>query len=286
MITLDDPIPADIRKPWVIAHLQPFPPVAARLMRMVAADDVVFRGVADLIRSDTAFSVEVLRLANSPLLGCRRKILSILHAVAILGLDRMKALVMMVALRNFLSAAQHMPALVRCWRHSLAAAYLTQDIGVACWLDKDQCYTAGLMHDLGRLAMLATYPGEYAALLDDLDRSGRDPLEAERKKFEIDHCAVGCWLITEWDLPEDFLAVVGTHHSEPREGVFEIADAVRVGCRMADRLGFQVAGPAPSTSFDDLLACLPSGAAAKLKPEAGMALELADRINAVECSLM
>ena len=84
----------------------------------------------------------------------------------------------------------------------------------------------------------------------------------------------------------DYTSYLGTHHSEPREGVFEIADAVRVGCRMADRLGFQVAGPAPSTSFDDLLACLPSGAAAKLKPEAGMALELADRINAVECSLM
>jgi len=286
MITKDDPIPAETQKPWVVARLQPFPPVAARLMRKVATDEVNFRGVAGLIRSDTAFSTEVLRLANSPLLGCRRKVLSILHAVAILGLERVKALVMMVALRDFLSASQHMPALVRCWRHSLAAAYLTQDIGVACWLDRDQSYTAGLMHDLGRMALLATYPGEYATLLDDLDRSGRDPLEAERKKFEIDHCAVGCWLISEWDLPEDFLAIVGTHHSEPRQDIFEIADAVRVGCRLADRLGFQVAGPAPSSSFDDLVAHLPAGAAGKLKPEAEMALDLADRINAVECSLM
>lgn len=285
-MVVHDPTPADTQKPWVIARLQPFPPVAARLMRMVATDDVVFRGVAELIRSDTTFSAEVLRLANSPLLGCRRKILSILHAVAILGLERVKSLVMMVALRNFLSASLHIPSLMRCWRHSLAAAFLAQDIGVSCWLDRDQCYTAGLMHDLGRLALLATYPNEYAEMLEEVDASGCDPLEAERRKFEIDHCAIGSWLITEWDLPEDFLAIVGTHHSEPRREGFDIADAVRVACRMADVLGFQAVGSVPSFTLDDLAASLPEAAAAKLKPENEMILELADRINAVECSLM
>lgn len=254
-------------------------------MRMVATDDVAFRGVAELIRADTTFSAEVLRLANSPLLGCRRKILSILHAVAILGLERVKSLVMMVALRNFLSASMHIPSLMRCWRHSLAVAFLTEDIGLACWLDRDQCYTAGLIHDLGRMALLATYPAEYAETLESIDRSGGDPLEAERQRFEIDHCAIGSWLISEWNLPEDFLAIVGTHHADPRVDACDIPNAVRLACRMADALGFQAVGN-PSASLDDVIRQAPPSVADRLKPEDEMILDLADRINAVECSLM
>ena len=86
-------------------------------MRMVSTDEVVFRRVAELIRVDPAFSAEVLRVANSPLLGCRQEVRGILNALAILGLDRLKGLVMTVALRNFLSAALDVPVLLRCWRH-------------------------------------------------------------------------------------------------------------------------------------------------------------------------
>lgn len=275
-----------IRKPWVVAKLQPFPAVAAKLTRMVAADDADFRGVAELIRVDTAFSTEVLRLANSPLLGCRRQILSILHALAILGLERIKSLVMMVALRNFLGAALRVPILQRCWRHSLACAFLCQEIGAACWLDKDECYTAGLMHDLGRLALLATFPSDYANLLQSADESGCDLLEAERDFLEIDHCAVGCWLITEWDLPEDFLAVVGTHHAEPPAGSFDVAAVVRAACRMADVMGFQVAGPPPAIALAEIEEGLPEAARTRLGSSDEILAKLVDSINAVECSLL
>jgi HD-like signal output (HDOD) protein len=285
MITTD-PAPAQERKPWVVARLQPFPPVAARLARMVATDDVVFRSVADLIRVDTAFATEVLRLANSPLLGGRQRILSILHAVAILGLERIKSLVMMVALRNFVAGALQVPSLLRCWRHSLACASLCQEIGAACWLDKDQCYTAGLMHDLGRLALLATFPSDYADLLESADESGRDLLEAERDLFEIDHCAIGCWLITEWHLPEDFMAVVGTHHAELAGGKFDVAATVRAACRMADVMGFQVAGPPPPFTLDEIRSGLPESARRRLSAPDEMLTELADNINVVECSLL
>ncbi|MGA2329356.1 MAG: HDOD domain-containing protein [Bryobacteraceae bacterium] len=269
-----------------MARLQPFPPIAARLMRLVATDDVVFRKVAELIRIDAAFSAEVLRLANSPLLGCRRAVVSILHAMALLGLERLKSLVMMVALRNHLAGALHDPSLRRCWRHSLACAFLCQDIGVACWLDKDQCYTAGLMHDVGRLALLAAFPGAYSDLLNTVDATGCDVLEAERALFEIDHCAVGCWLITEWELPEDFLPVVGTHHADPRGGKLNVAAATRTACQLADLLGFQIAGPPPSLTLEELTEGLPAQARERWEQRDAAAAELADKINAVECSLL
>ncbi len=273
-------------RPWVVGQLRPLPPVAARLMRMVATDDVDFGGAADLIRVDTTFSAEVLRLANSPLLGCRRKILNILHAVAILGMERLKGLVIMVALRNFLAGALHEPSLLRCWRHSLAAAFLAQDLGAACWLNKDQCYTAGLMHDVGRLALLATFPSEYAELLEHAEGSGTDLLVAERRRFEIDHCVIGCWLVSDWELPEDFLDIVGTHHAELLPDRFDMVQTVRAACRLADLLGFQVPAGGVPGSVRDVLAMLPGDARERLGTPDELLVELAGKINAVECSLI
>ncbi len=255
-------------------------------MRMVSTDDADFGGMAGLIRVDTTFSAEVLRLANSPLLGCRRKILNILHAVAILGMERLKGLVMMVALRNFLAGALHVPSLLRCWRHSLAAAFLAQDIGAACWLDKDQCYTAGLMHDLGRLALLATFPAQYADLLENAEETGGDVLAAERRRFEIDHCAIGCWLVSDWELPEDFLDIVGTHHADLRGDQFDMVQTVRAACRLADALGFHVVTPTRPGGVEGILRELPEQARERLGAPEELLVELAGKINAVECSLI
>ncbi len=285
MVTQEGPL-AHTGRPWVVAELRPFPPVAARLARMVTTEDADFGGMADLIRADATFSAEILRLANSPLLGCRRTILSILHAVAILGMERLKGLVMMVALRKFLGGALHDPSLVRCWRHSLAAAFLAQDIGSACWLDKDQCYTAGLMHDLGRLALLATFPSEYSELLENAEEAGSGQLAAERRRFEIDHCAIGCWLVDDWKLPEDFLDIVGTHHAEIHAERFDIAQTIRAACRLADALGFQVIASSQPVDPEQVLRMLPQEASARLGPAEDLLVELAGKINAVECSLI
>jgi putative nucleotidyltransferase with HDIG domain len=277
---------AQTGRPWVVARLRPFPPVAARLARMVSTEDADFGGMADLIRVDTTFSAEVLRLANSPLVGCRRKILNILHAVAILGMERLKSLVMMVALRKFLGGTLHKPSLLRCWRHSLAVAFLAQDIGAACWLNRDQCYTAGLMHDLGRLALLATYPAEYAEVLEKAEAAGCDLMAAERRRFEIDHCAIGCWLVSDWELPDDFLDIVGTHHADVRGERFDIVQTIRASCRLAEALGFQViASPQPG-DVAEILETLPEEARAKLGTPDDLLVELAAKINAVECSLI
>ncbi len=272
-------------KPWVLKKLQPLPSVAARLMTLVSTDDVVFRRVADMIRVDPAFSAEVLKLSNSSLLGCRQTVHSILHAVAILGLERLKSLVMMVTLRNFLSSALQLPSALRCWRHSLACAFLAEDIAAACWLDKDQCYTAGLMHDIGRLALLANYPEDYMRMLEVADVSGCDVLECERNMFEIDHCEVGRWLMMDWKFPPLFLEITGRHHAEPAADRFDVATVIYLSCRLANMLGFQVAGPAEPMNLDEIRARLPEARRGKLKAEEELLLSVAGKINALECGL-
>lgn len=279
---------AGAQRPWVLKNLHPLPVIAVRLMRMVSTDDVVFRRVAELIRVDAAFSAEVLRMANSPLLGCRQEVRGILNALAVLGLERLKGLVMTVALRNFLAAALNIPVLLRCWRHSLACALLSEQLAEACWLEKDPCYTAGLLHDMGRLSLLETYPGEYASLLQTVDEdqgSASSLLDYEREMFDADHCEIGHWLAEDWGFPPALCEVIGRHHEAPRPGRLDQSVIVHLACRIADMLGFQAAGPAALDSLDDLKREFPQCGWDRLKSDRELLLAVAAKINALECSL-
>lgn len=279
---------AGAQRPRVLKSLHPLPVIAVRLMRMVSTDDVVFRRVAELIRVDAAFSAEVLRVANSPLLGCRQEVRGILNALAILGLDRLKGLVMTVALRNFLAAALDVPVLLRCWRHSLACALLCEQVAEACWLDKDQCYTAGLLHDMGRLSLLETYSADYASLLETVDEDQGDAatlMEYEREMFDADHCEIGRWLAEDWGFPVELQDIIGKHHEPPKPGRLDQLTVVHLACTIADMLGFQAAGPARLSSLDELKRDYPQCGWDRLKSERELLLVVAGKINALECSL-
>jgi HD-like signal output (HDOD) protein len=278
------PLPAR-NKAWVLKQLrqlQPFPPVVAQLMRVVSVEDVSFKQMAELIRSDAAVAGEVLRLANSPLLDCRRQVNSILHAVAILGLERLRGLIMTLAMREFLSPTLRIPVLLRCWRHNLACALLCEELSGAYYLGKDPSYTAGFLHDIGRLALLASFPAEYAQMLGVAALHHLDVRECEQGAFGIDHCAAGTWLVEEWQFPAEFREITGRHHDPPDDERFDMTALVQVACRTADTLGFDVAGAGCHGGPQDL----PEPAKRRFPSDTDLMLAVAEKVNALECGLL
>src|SRR5438045_2243982 len=97
---------AKLIRPWALKDLPPYRPVAKKLMLLTARTDVPLTQVQEVLCTDAAFASDVLRLANSPLIGTRREITSILQAVMILGLERIKSLVTTLALRTFLTTGR------------------------------------------------------------------------------------------------------------------------------------------------------------------------------------
>jgi len=269
-----------------LQRLKPFPPVVAELMRLVSDDQVGFKEVSELIRSDAAVSADVLRVANSPLLGSMGAVNSILHGVVLLGVDRLRGLILTTALRSFLNPALETPALLRCWRHNLACGILCEELAPAYFLPKDPCYTAGLLHDVGRLALLAAYPADYAGMLDMAERYHVDINECERGVFGLDHCEAGQWLVKEWKFPDEFLEITGGHHQEEPAGQVDKLTIVRLGCQMADALGFGATGAEASMSLASIEARLPARAGGRFSVAGELALSVADRVNALECSLV
>ena len=267
--------------PLFLRKLPPFPPIATRLLRLLSDDDVSFVEVARLLRSDPALSAELLRLASSPLLGVRR-IDSMMQALSFLGLERLNSLVLALSLCKFVAPASRCAALRFCWRHNLACAVLCERLARAYGKSPDAAYTAGLLHDVGRLALLVTQPVRYNDLLLKTDARPEQLCALERDLFGVDHCEAGGLLIEQWGLPPEFREIA-LHHHVPNGPLYSMTGLVHVGCAMADMLGFQVAGSGATWDLSPLEQWLPPGGEIGWDPQELTCL-VAERINALECA--
>src|SRR5215472_15797613 len=100
------------RKPWALINLPPFPAVAARILQLLSKEDAGMKELAALIRSDVAFSSEVLTMANSALFTFRNEITGILQATVLLGLQRVKAVALTVGMRSYLLNSLEIPGVL------------------------------------------------------------------------------------------------------------------------------------------------------------------------------
>lgn len=243
-----------------LSRIPAFPPVVLRVFDLLGQENVEIRKLVELITSDPAFSAQVLRLANSPLFGFQSRIDSLQHALMILGLRRVRSLAMTVATANYMQAALKIEELHRCWRHTLATALLTEELARQVAQPEDVAYTAGLLHDIGRLGLLVAHPVEYTQLMREAREGSWDLIQLERKFFGVDHCEAGGYLAEEWNLPEEVRAVAATHHEPRQEPSAELPHLVHLGCRLADTLGFWVTPPARAATLEEIRALLPESA--------------------------
>lgn len=269
--------------PLALVDLPPFPAVAVRALQLVSRHNARLQDLHEVIRADQVFSAELLRLANSPLFGIRTTVKNTLHAIALLGFERVKSLILTVAMRAYLGRALENPSLRACWRHSLACAIVAEELAKAVFLEKDFAYTAGLIHDIGRLALAVLRPQQYIDFLDHCQEGPIDLLVRERELFGIDHCEAGRFLVVAWELPEAFLDITSEHHEKRENGRFDMLAVVQAACLIAEALGFGVGGPVGIRSYEELLSELPEGVSDRLPPDQEeFAFRIAGKINSIE----
>src|SRR5579859_1826016 len=284
-VTTYSPGIARVEPPWALKDLPPYRPVARKLMKLTAHADVQLGQIQQVLRMDAAFTADVLRLANSPLIGMRGEIRSVMQAVMMLGLERIKALATTLSLRAFLTAGVPSGALLASWRHNLATAIVCERLARILVIDTDTCYTAGLVHDVGRLALLSAFPEKYERILSVQPRDGFDLIECERSIFDIDHCQAGKWILEQWDFPQELRDVAFLHHQTPKADASILLRIVHVGWRMADLLGFSVLSQPLTDRIDDIASVLPAKAQRQVLADFDqLAEDVAFKINTIDCS--
>ena len=262
-----------------LCRLPQFRPVALKLLKLVSNEDVEFGDIAKLLASDPAFSAEILAMANSPLYATSCPTTSLTRAIVMLGLERTRSLTLTVAMQAFVANVQMTPELQSSWRHSLACALTAEILAPLYRLSGDHGYTAGLMHDLGRLGLMKAYPGTYATLLRNPFDSAARMLEAERALFEMDHCQAGALLTRSWGFPAEFQAVTEGHHSSRFGREQGVVGLTAAACSLSEALGFQSVRCSFPDGIEEIVGSLPGSPRLDLED---LRERIAERLQSVD----
>jgi len=234
-----------------------FRPVAIKLLQLLRNEDVSVLEVSQLLKSDPGFSTEMLTMANSAAHGSSHRIHTIERAVVMLGLERTRSLATKTALDSMIRGLGGSSTVRNCWRHSLATALIAQWLAPFYRLHPDRVYTTGLMHDIGRLGLLAAEPGQYSELLASVEGTNEDILLAERGAFRIDHCEAGLFLTKTWGLPQEFWLPTSQHHAAKNPTTARCIDIIRLACKLAHALGCRAAPMVQTELAEALLEEIP-----------------------------
>ena len=203
-----------------IEHLPLFTGMAAQLVRSVDRDDITAAELGRQIATDPALVAQLLRMVNSPFYGLRRSVGTLTDAIAVLGFNLIRRIVIAAVLQRPLFAYLHDSRIAReFWRHQLMCALLARHLHIQKGGDGEPAYMAGLLHDVGRLVMLVKFPNAIDLLLEGRAVDDDTSIERERRRFGFDHASVGGALLEFWDVPEAMVGAAGQHvdETEPDE---------------------------------------------------------------------
>ena len=194
-------------------NLPTIPAVLARILQLVDADRVNGKELIAVIEHDQALTAKVLRLANSAFFGQSRRVAAIPRAVVLLGFTTVRNLALGVKVWDVLGAGIARSRVDELWSHAVAVALATRSLAARLRTgDPDEGFTAGLLHDVGRLVLAMRFRDEYWRVVGG---SGEvQPIhELEAATVGIDHAEVAGWMLEAWSLPPKIVDAVRLHHA-------------------------------------------------------------------------
>jgi putative nucleotidyltransferase with HDIG domain len=190
------------------------PEIAQRMLVAVNREDSRVDDLAKLIARDQSLTARLLRLANSAFFAIRGGVRSIPQAVTLMGLVRVRDLVLGLSVWGSLNGndprgRQHRRAM---WVHTTAVAAAAKLLAQRTGGDGASAFAAGLLHDVGKLVLGLRLGKSYWALLDEAAEQGVGAAALEEETFGCHHATVGGWLLQLWQLPPALVDAVAYHH--------------------------------------------------------------------------
>lgn len=199
-----------------IQKLPSLPNVVMEIMKSIDNEKVDVTLLAEKIANDPAIVARVLRVANSPFFGLSQQIDSISRAIVVLGFNSLRGLVTGAAIINVFSYSEKNIDWQEFWRHSIGVAVCAKVLAKHTGLNQETAFTAGLLHDIGRLVMGIYFPSLLAQVLQFEDSYAIESLQTERDELGFDHAALGGEVAKRWHFPPSIQQAIRIHHTETR----------------------------------------------------------------------
>lgn len=217
---------------WLMAP----PKVATQLSKFLESERAHWQEIAQLIEAEPAIAARILKLVNSPFYGLQVPVTSIPQALVFLGSIAVSSIAMAVVVFSRMmlkSQPEAVEQLQRFWWHSACTAFVAKALMRSLEPSLiEQAFTAGLLHDIGKLLMIQLALPQYRELEQRL-AAGEAEHDAERALFGTTHEEAGALLAQRWHFPEVLQTVI-RYHSQPQEAPeFQTQAAV---VRIADLL--------------------------------------------------
>jgi putative nucleotidyltransferase with HDIG domain len=211
-------------------HDLPSPPaVVMELLSNIDEPEADVALLAKKVATDQALTAKTLRLANSSLYSLSVKVTTIQQAITYLGFQTTRNLITAAALTgcfpNRACAGFDDKAF---WRHALASAACARVLARHLRISQDIAFTAGLLHDIGRLVLVTLHPQRYADVLTYRIAHGVTLLDAERAVMGVDHVMAGVALAREWGFSDTMRQAIAFHHAPETTGAGFLATIVHV----------------------------------------------------------
>lgn len=230
-----------------INDLPMLPELAREMLNDLNNDDISLEMIAEKVSMDQSIAAKVIQMANTSYYGNNSKVVTIQQAVSMLGTKNLKNLIRTSIFTNNLPIA-------RCrgfdnkafWRHNIATAICAELISRTLHMKQDFAFTAGLLHDIGRLVLVSKFPQKYEHVIRCAQDNDCSLLDAERAIMGVDHVGVGLILALQWNFSEAIQDAIRGHHAPEDKELNSVASIIHIANSIVHALDL-------SESEDDLV---------------------------------
>lgn len=205
----------------IVAYIKDMPSLPTSVSKVLNLCNNPQTSPADLnyvISLDPVLVGRVLKLLNSAYYGLNQRVTNLVRAIIMLGINTIKNLALSSAIMGILPKDKRYQGLDMegFWRHSLCVGTATKLLAKQRGVDPKQLeeyFTAGLLHDIGKIPLNAVLSKDYMVAVTDADREQLSLYQVESKTLGINHCDIGAIIVKAWQLPGPVGETIVFHHN-------------------------------------------------------------------------
>lgn len=197
-----------------LGELPAAPAIISKAIKLTSDLNSDISDISNSILADQTLTAKVISMSNSPLYGRAKKVSSLKEAIRVMGFNQLKSIIITASTFSIFRSGAHAKIAQILWEHSFATALgarlIVQKYG---GLDMEDAYLCGLLHDIGKLALLKTAPNVYEEIIEKVRHNNLPFIQVEAKELGFNHVNVGHVLLTRWQFPTNLISQISMHHS-------------------------------------------------------------------------